>query len=144
MCIRDSSRSPRSRKRLDRLLRGNWQERFYEKVRDEAYAVVRGIAEHHGLSPKPVRRTVRAGIDTLTLDLAKDMDILITSPPYLQAQEYIRHAKMDLFWLGYPQAVIRDLNKKEIPYRDVAVSYTHLDVYKRQIYDNLKSLKALR
>src|SRR5690606_29330750 len=41
------SRSPRSRKRLDRLLRGNWQERFYEKVRDEAYAVVRGIAEHH-------------------------------------------------------------------------------------------------
>lgn len=125
------SRSPRSRKRLDRLLRGNWQERFYEKVRDEAYAVVRGIAEHHGLSPKPVRRTVRAGIDTLTLDLAKDMDILITSPPYLQAQEYIRHAKMDLFWLGYPQAVIRDLNKKEIPYRDVEPCEVQSDTYYR-------------
>ena len=42
---------------------------------------------------------------------------MITSPPYLQAQEYIRSTKMELFWLGYSEAKIRELSRLEIPYR---------------------------
>ena len=105
------SKSPRSGKRVGRLLKDNWQDIFYEKVEEEVCAIIKGVAEHHALSPKPVESTVRGGVDTLTMDLAEEMDILITSPPNLQAQEYIRHAKMDLFWLGYPESLIKELSK---------------------------------
>lgn len=47
------------------------------------------------------------------------MNILITSPPYLQAQEYIRSTKLELFWLGFKEDYIQSLSKKEIPYRKV-------------------------
>jgi hypothetical protein len=123
------SKSPRSRKRVGRLLKDNWQEIFYERVEEEVFAIIKGVAEHRGLSPKPVRSTVRGGVDTLTMDLVDEMDILITSPPYLQAQEYIRHAKMDLFWLGYPESLVRELSKKEIPYRDVEPCEIKSDIY---------------
>lgn len=123
------SKSPKSKKRVSRLLKDNWQEIFYTRVGEEVCAITKGVAEHHSLSPKPVRSTVRGGVDTLTMDLAEEMDILITSPPYLQAQEYIRHAKMDLFWLGYPESLIRELSKKEIPYRDVEPCDIKSDVY---------------
>ena len=43
--------------------------------------------------------------------------MLITSPPYLQAQEYMRTAKLDLFWLGYNDEDVRRLSRLEIPYR---------------------------
>jgi hypothetical protein len=123
------SKSPKSKKRVSRLLKSNWQDIFYEKVEEEVCAIIKGVAEHHALSPKPVESTVRGGVDTLTMDLAKEMDILITSPPYLQAQEYMRHAKMDLFWLGYPESLIRELSKKEIPYRDVEPCEIRSDIY---------------
>lgn len=123
------SKSPKSKKRVSRLLKDNWQNIFYEKVEAEVHAIIRGVAEHHSLSPKPVESTVRGGVDTLTMDLSEEMDILITSPPYLQAQEYIRHAKMDLFWLGYPESLIRELSKKEIPYRDVEPCDIKSDIY---------------
>jgi hypothetical protein len=123
------SKSPKSKKRVSRLLKDNWQNIFYEKVEAEVHAIIRGVAEHYSLSPKPVESTVRGGVDTLTMDLSEEMDILITSPPYLQAQEYIRHAKMDLFWLGYPESLIRELSKKEIPYRDVEPCDIKSDIY---------------
>jgi hypothetical protein len=123
------SKSPKSRKRVRRLLKDNWQEIFYERVEEETCAIIKGVAEHHALSPEPVESVVRAGVDTLTIDLSEEMDILITSPPYLQAQEYIRHAKMDLFWLDYPESLIRELGKKEIPYRDVEPCEIKSDIY---------------
>ncbi len=123
------SKSPKSKKRVGQLLKDNWQDIFYEKVKEEVYAVIKGVAEHHRLSPKPVESAVRGGVDALTMDLAEEMDILITSPPYLQAQEYIRHAKMDLFWLGYPESLIRELSKREIPYRDVEPCEIKSDIY---------------
>ena len=109
------SKSPKSKKRVSRLLQDNWQDTFYDKVEEEVHAIIKGVAEHHALSSKPVESTVRGGVDTLTMDLSQEMDILITSPPYLQAQEYIRHAKIDLFRLGYPESLIREVSKIEIP-----------------------------
>ena len=123
------SKSPKSKKRVGRLLNGNWQDIFYKKVEEEVYAIIKGVEEHHALSPKPVESAVRGGVDILTMDLAQDRDILITSPPYLQAQEYIRHAKMDLFWLGYSESLIRELSKNEIPYRYVEPCEIKSDIY---------------
>jgi len=126
------SKSPKSRARIDSLLHNNWQDLFYSKLRESMANILRRASEYQALSPKPVRAVVRGGADTLTLALSEGRDILITSPPYLQAQEYMRQAKMDLFWLGFSEAVVKELSKKEIPYRAVQpcsiLSETYLDL----------------
>ncbi len=48
---------------------------------------------------------------------SRNNDVMITSPPYLQAQEYIRASKLGLLWLGYSKNAIRQMSKLEIPYR---------------------------
>jgi hypothetical protein len=68
---------------------------------------------------RKVESTVKAGVDVLEEDLQNPVNILITSPPYLQAQEYIRSTKLELFWLGCTEDYIQSLSKKEIPYREV-------------------------
>ncbi|MGQ0792767.1 MAG: DNA methyltransferase [Deltaproteobacteria bacterium] len=63
--------------------------------------------------------TIHGGVDSSQYKFNSDteFDCLITSPPYLQAQEYMRTAKMDLYWLGYKEEYIKNLSKLEIPYR---------------------------
>lgn len=48
----------------------------------------------------------------------KEIAAIITSPPYLIAHEYIRSFKYDLYWLGLTLEEIRDLSRREIPYRN--------------------------
>lgn len=91
--------------------------------------IIRRTREYAKLLPKPTRSTIKAGIDTLSTNLDEDKDMLITSPPYLQAQEYIRQAKMDLFWLGYPEAKVKQLSKRELPYSDVMPCPINSDAY---------------
>jgi len=71
------------------------------------------------MAPRPVNARIRAGVDTLNTSLDHEVGMLITSPPYLQAQEYIRSTKLELFWLGYSEQEIRWLSSHEIPYRRV-------------------------
>ncbi|MBA4313447.1 MAG: hypothetical protein C0417_12560 [Chlorobiaceae bacterium] len=60
-----------------------------------------------------------SGVDSAYFNLEKEIPIncLITSPPYLQAQEYIRTAKLELYWLGHTEGEIKGISKLEIPYR---------------------------
>ena len=57
-----------------------------------------------------------ADTDMINHDLKGEYDLLITSPPYGQAHEYIRSVKLELGWLGYDDQKIRELGKHEIPY----------------------------
>jgi len=123
------SKSPKSEKRINSLLSCDWKKVFYQKVAENVKEVLKRIEEYQKLLPKSVRYTVRGGVDTLSMDLDEEKDILITSPPYLQAQEYIRQAKMDLFWLGYSESEIRKLHKQEIPYGDIAPSTIKSELY---------------
>ena len=59
----------------------------------------------------------QGGVDSSYATVPRECDALITSPPYLQAQEYIRSTKMDLFWLGHTEEEIQALSRLEIPYR---------------------------
>ena len=52
-----------------------------------------------------------------------EIDCILTSPPYLQAQEYVRSIKLDLYWYGYNDKQIRELSKLEIPYRKLPDNY---------------------
>lgn len=113
------SRSPLAEKRIQGLLSNNWETKFFKMVLDGANEIKQKIREYSYLQPADVKSTVRAGYDSITSELRKEHDILITSPPYLQAQEYIRASKIDLFWLGYSEEEIKKFGKMEIPYRPV-------------------------
>lgn len=61
----------------------------------------------------------RGGIDLPSYELDREVNHLITSPPYGRAHEYIRTFKLELAWLGYDDGQITDLISKEIPYRRI-------------------------
>lgn len=61
-----------------------------------------------------------AGTDSSDFDFSKipQLDCIITSPPYLQAQEYMRTFKLEMMWAGIPQDKIKEAMSKEIPFRE--------------------------
>jgi len=121
--------SPKSEERMVLILTSDWKTRFFKMLEKELEKIVKGIEEYSMLLPKKTEAIVKGGVDTLNLNLEEKKDILITSPPYLQSQEYLRQAKMDLFWLGYPEDEIRKLSKLEIPYRDVEPQFIHSETF---------------
>lgn len=137
-------RSKYSRKKIENLLRGNWENVFYKMLREEVFMLYNKLCEYEKLHPQNVKYKIKSGIDTLTTDLDEKVDILITSPPYLQAQEYMRSTKLELFWLGYNESYIKNLAQKEIPYRDVPKIKIHSKTYfkfrKKIEEDHLKIL----
>lgn len=123
------SKSPISEKRMVSLLTSDWKTKFFEMVEGEAKRILKGVKEYSMLLPKQTKPIVKGGVDVLSTNLEEEKDILVTSPPYLQSQEYIRQAKMDLFWLGYSEEKVRKLNKLEIPYRDVEPRPVHSETF---------------
>jgi hypothetical protein len=98
-------------------------------IEEETRKVIKGLQEYQLLLPKQTKATVKGGIDTLSSELKEEKDILITSPPYLQSHEYIRQAKLDLFWLGFTEDEIKRLSKLEIPYRDLKPQPIYSELY---------------
>ncbi|MDO8689896.1 MAG: hypothetical protein Q7R39_07770 [Dehalococcoidia bacterium] len=123
------SRSPVAKRRTDWLESHDWQDIFFGKILTGVNQVLTSLEEYETLAPSDVRATVRAGINGLGSELSGIHDILITSPPYLQAQEYIRASKMDLFWLGHSEVEIKKLTKMEFPNQQVPVIPIHSPTY---------------
>lgn len=130
-------KSKYSRKKIENLLSGNWSSKFYRMLRDEVFKLFNKICEYEKLNPKSVNFKIKSGIDTLETQLDEPVNILITSPPYLQAQEYIRSTKLELFWLGYDENYIKNLSKKEIPYRNV----NEIKIYSKKYYEFREKIK---
>ncbi|MCS7309060.1 MAG: DNA methyltransferase [Armatimonadota bacterium] len=132
------SRSPKAVQRVEQLLAGDWEGRFAQMLHDELVSVLQKLYEYQKLmgEPQPVTAKIRSGVDSLQVaaecvPAICQWDILITSPPYLQAQEYIRCSKMDLFWLGYSEEYIRKLSKQELPYKQVEPIPVLSETYER-------------
>jgi len=123
-------KSKYSRKKIEELLKKNWRYQFYSMLEKEIRLLLKKIWEYNHLNPKEVEYKIKSGIDTLETKLEDNVNILITSPPYLQAQEYIRSTKLELFWLGYDESRVRELSKKEIPYRPV----NKIKIYSEKYY----------
>ncbi len=125
------SRSPLAFRRVAELMEGDWQSRFYAMLRKELMETIQRLREYQNLSPQRVQAVIRAGMDAIDYSAHADgtWDLLITSPPYLQAQEYIRNSKLDLVWLGYSEEEIRGLARAELPYREVKPIPIHSPTY---------------
>lgn len=113
------SKSLKSQKRVSSILSSDWRKKFLQMLEQDLARVMNGIREYQTLSPKNTKAIIKGGVDSIRVNLKEKKDILITSPPYLQSQEYIRQAKLDLFWLGYSEEKIKELSKLEIPYGNI-------------------------
>ncbi|AFU92038.1 putative cytosine methylase [Sulfolobus virus STSV2] len=122
-------KSKYSKQKVEELLKTNWKAKFYNMLKNEILTLITKIEEYNHLNPKAVEYELKAGIDTLETKLDKEVNVLITSPPYLQAQEYIRSTKLELFWLGYDEQYIQSLSKREIPYRQVRSTNIFSETY---------------
>jgi hypothetical protein len=111
------------------LLTSDWEKTFYEILEQELRRAIRKIDEYSKLCPVATDSIIKGGIDALNNCLTEQKDILLTSPPYLQSQEYIRQAKMDLLWIGYSEERIKELSKLEIPYREVKPQTIKSQIY---------------
>ena len=111
-------RSKSKRKYVEELLQTDWKEKLKGMIRSRSLETLRSMNDfttftsHHNNCVE-----FKGGVDSSYFSFHQEFDALITSPPYLQAQEYMRTVKMELFWLGYNDEEIRGLSRLEIPYR---------------------------
>ncbi|PVU69797.1 cytosine methylase [Sulfolobales archaeon SCGC AB-777_K20] len=101
--------------RVNELLKSNWKEIMRDMYWKEVEKVIRKVKEFQSLCKCVSSGKVYGGIDVMS-ESPPNVDAVITSPPYLQAQEYIRTFKIELYWLGYDDNKIKELSRKEIPY----------------------------
>ncbi|MCS7263017.1 MAG: hypothetical protein NZ560_06365, partial [Aquificaceae bacterium] len=110
-------KSKRAKEKVEKLLRDNWKNLMKEHLRSNVVYILGKFREYLLEKLKEVQSVVMAGVDTLKRELDRDVELLLTSPPYLQAQEYIRSKKLELFWLGHTQEQVSQLSERENPHR---------------------------
>lgn len=91
----------KSRAHLNRLRVANVRKRFLAELQDVSARVVSAFSD---LDPQPVH--ISSDARRLTTahcrkQRANSVDLVITSPPYMAAQKYIRSSSLSLTWLGY-------------------------------------------
>lgn len=112
------ARSKSKLKSIEALLQEDWQARLKATVNSHSLKTLRCLNQFMSVTQQHDNRVeFYGGVDSSYHQIQRECDTLITSPPYLQAQEYIRSTKMELFWLGYSEERIRELSRLEIPYR---------------------------
>ena len=116
------ARSKRKLSAIAELLKANWRAQLDEMVDTLSLKTLKSLndfvmytQQHHNERMPEIQW--QGGVDSSYITVPRECDALITSPPYLQAQEYIRSTKMELFWLGHTEEEIRELSRLEIPYR---------------------------
>lgn len=115
------ARSKRKLKAIAELLQENWREQLDEMIHRLSLKTLRSLNDFIAYTQQQNRYAPevhwQGGVDSSYATVPRECAALITSPPYLQAQEYIRSTKMELFWLGHTEVEIRELSQLEIPYR---------------------------
>lgn len=116
------ARSKRKLQAIEELLKENWRAQLDEIVHNLSLKTLRSLndfvmytQQHHNENTPDIQW--QGGMDSSYVAVPRACDALITSPPYLQAQEYIRSTKMELFWLGHTEEEVKALSRLEIPYR---------------------------
>lgn len=114
-------KSKRKIKSINDLMKSDWKSLMEKKLREYVKDIFEKALEFTRYANKAkcnVYCNVKGGIDILnsSVKLEDDVQLLLTSPPYLIAHEYIRSTKLELFWLGYNERNIRNLMNSEIPY----------------------------
>ncbi|MFN3689493.1 MAG: adenine specific DNA methylase Mod, partial [Fimbriimonadales bacterium] len=113
-------RSRTKLREMEQLLQTDWRKYLNQFIWERSLDALRRVRALAQLTRGHSCRAIAlAGVDSALVDLSDvpQADLVVTSPPYLQAQEYIRTFKLDLFWLGYSEELVRHIAQLEIPYR---------------------------
>jgi cell division protein FtsL len=102
------------------LLQKDWKELLDELIYEtsfDIYSRVKQLAQY--TNQKNTKTIFHGSVDSSNFSINSGVKAkaIITSPPYLQAQEYIRTSKLELYWLGHAEDEIKKISKMEIPYR---------------------------
>jgi hypothetical protein len=147
--IAKTYRSRYAEEKVAKLLASNWRSKLFEMYREASMKTLEKIWEFQRLGPRNVKIIVRTSwkesgrleiFDSLRERLDRDVRLMITSPPYLQAQEYIRSFKIELAWLGYSGVEMRMLADREIPYNKSPPAEVNSSIY-REYRSKIASLK---
>ena len=111
--------SKRKRKFIDELERSdNFGSIIVKEAKKDIIRISKAVREL--LAKVEINNVVYfSGVDSYTFEYDKtaEIDCIITSPPYLQAQEYIRTFKLEMIWAGFTEDEVKNYAKKEIPFR---------------------------
>lgn len=131
------------KEKMNKILNKDWKELIEIKFRKKAYEYFNALKELKVYLPEKLINTkidVYDDTDSYEFNIEnsdiKAVDIIITSPPYMQAQEYIRSIKLDLYWLGYNDEKVKQLTSKEIPYRQVDLN----NQFNNNLYNKIKAI----
>lgn len=113
-------KSKRKKKYIEELRNQDWKNKLIQMIYDISTETLKDVNQFSYLAKNSSANIFYfGGVDSSTFKYNEEVqfDGLVTSPPYLQAQEYIRTSKLELFWLGYKHKYIKELSRLEIPYR---------------------------
>lgn len=102
---------------------------------------VETVAKHahfKGRTGLAAARTIRGDSRKLPFDDG-EFDYIITSPPYLNAIDYLRGHKLSLVWLGYQIGDLRDIRSTNIG-SDRGMSLTAYDNVVEKMVDDVESI----
>ncbi len=108
--------------RMAELLKRDWKSELEYELKEKILKYKEAILELGKIAGENIENTyshVYDNSDSFSLDLDYKYDAIVTSPPYLQAQEYTRTVKMDIYWMGYDESVVKTMASREIPYRKI-------------------------
>jgi hypothetical protein len=123
-------KSKYAEEKVRKLLADDWKTKMQEMYWKYAEEVVNKLTEYQSLRPYAITCEIKASdeglftgeqiiVDSIKRKLDREVNVMITSPPYLQAQEYIRSFKLELAWLGFSRWFIKLLTNHEIPYNNI-------------------------
>ena len=104
---------------------------IFEKIFNDNLAKIKSLNDIEEIREKLIKaeviwddaRNIKKGLmltkgiiykDRASLLLSDRIDFIITSPPYLTAQKYIRTSKLELLWLGVEERELRKLDYNTI------------------------------
>lgn len=130
------------------LTKDNWKQHLLEDLSNQVDDAAFRYMTHKTTAPwefNPDIHIVSPNPDAVVVQ--GHGDVVVTSPPYLQAQEYIRASKLSLLWLGHSLDEIRSRNRLEIPYgspkRDQVVA-SPMFAHVHKFYERNEDSRALR
>ncbi|ALU11794.1 cytosine methylase [Ignicoccus islandicus DSM 13165] len=153
--IAKTYRSKYAKRKVESLLKGNWKAVLWNMYWKNVNVVIRKVSEFKRYRPHKIDVVIKTSwknndklaiFDSIVNKVDRHIDLLITSPPYLQAQEYIRSFKLELAWLGYNDRDLRELSSREIPYNNPPETNIRSNTYwsVREIIEGYNNKKLLK
>uniref|UniRef100_A0A7C2G0W4 site-specific DNA-methyltransferase (cytosine-N(4)-specific) n=1 Tax=Thermosphaera aggregans TaxID=54254 RepID=A0A7C2G0W4_9CREN len=124
-------RSKVKKSKLENLLKKHRVKALFKHYTGMKLKKLEAIREHVKKPPCEPLIEVKVVDAVTTDDYPEKISGVLTSPPYIQAQEYIRSFSWELKLMGVPAETVSRLRGLEIPYRKPAPVEIHSEEYYR-------------